>query len=79
MRLVKMCPDVNADSGNLAAVEFYFNAITLAALAAQRVGWNLNSWADRERSACAFFAAVILDRRISGSRELLAAQMTSAS
>jgi hypothetical protein len=79
MRLVKMCADVNADSGNLAAVEFYFNVITLAALAAQRVGWNLNSWADRERSSCAFFAAVTLDRRIVGSRELLAGQMPSAS
>jgi hypothetical protein len=78
MRLVKMCPELNSDSGNVAAVETYFRAVTAAANAARRVGWNLGNWAERERSSCAFFAAVALDRRISGSRDLLAQQMSNA-
>ncbi len=77
MRLVKICPAVNADSGNVAAVEIYFHAVTLAGNAAQRVGWNLPNWAERERVSCAFFAAVSLDRRISGSRDLVAQQMSN--
>jgi hypothetical protein len=78
MRLVKLCPVLNADSKNLAAVGLYFRAVTIVANAGQDLGWNLRGWAERERSACAFFAAVALDQRIAGSRNLLAEQMSNA-
>jgi hypothetical protein len=78
MALARLCPSVNDDSKNVAAVELYFRAVTFAANVAEWCGLNFSEWADRERASCAFFAAVALDRRISGSRARVAEQMCNA-
>jgi hypothetical protein len=38
---------------------------------------SLNVWMERERSGCAYFAAITLDRRIAYSRGLMAQQLTN--
>lgn len=60
--LVKLCPAPVDDRAERLAVRLYFAAVSALRLIIPIRA--LSSWADSQRSACAHFAAVTLDRRI---------------
>jgi hypothetical protein len=77
MQLLQLCPERPEDRTGLRAVQIYYSFLNAAQSAFSRVLPALKSWVEHERSSCAYFAAVALDRRISFSREMLAQQVES--
>ena len=75
VQLLQLCPDRPEDRGDLRAIGAYYRLLGFVRVTAAKVVPSLKSWADRERSQCAHFAAVALGRRIAFSRNLLAQQM----
>jgi hypothetical protein len=63
LQLVRLCPEPGDDHLELRAVRTYYSLLGLLRsifmLAAAR-----GTWVERERAACAYFAAVALDRRM---------------
>lgn len=78
-QLVKLCPRLAGRSEGMGAVTAYFSLMTLVSALSRTLGLGLSNWADQERSGCAFFAAVALDRRIACNRELFAAEISNPS
>ena len=74
MQLLQLCPERREDRTGLQAVGVYFKIINFAEQSFSRVAPSVRGWAERERAGCANFAAVVLDRRIAFSREILAQQ-----
>jgi hypothetical protein len=72
--LVRLCPDPGADRSRMRAVGLYFRMMNLLRESGNRVAPAVSAWAERERQACAYFAAVVLDHRIAHSRDLMARQ-----
>jgi hypothetical protein len=72
MQLLRLCPDRPQDRGTLQAVGAYFALLGLLQKSLARIVPWLQTWTERERSGCANFAMVTLDRRIAFSREVLA-------
>ena len=75
MLLVGLCPERGDDRFEVRAVRGYYRLLSALRAVVQRVGPGVASWIDSERKACAYFAAVELDRRIAFNRDLLAQQM----
>ncbi len=77
LELNALCPESGADRTRVRAVTVYF---TLLELARMLVGWimpAMKEWIESERGGCAYAAAVMLDRRITYSRSLMAHQASS--
>ncbi len=76
LQLVELCPGSGEDEMGLRAVRAYFSSLSwmrrLLPGRAQGFLARLGEWIERERQACAYFAAVALDQRIAYSRALLA-------
>lgn len=70
-QLLQLCPERPQDRAGLKAVSTYFEFLGWADALASRILPNLHAWLDNERAGCAYFAAVVLDRRISFNREML--------
>ena len=76
MLLVRLCPERGDDRFAVRAVRAYFFLLSLVRGVVRRAVPRVADWADAERRACAYFAAVTLDRRIAYNRNLLAQQMS---
>jgi hypothetical protein len=72
--LVRLCPAPSADRNRMRAVGLYFRMLNLLQESGKRIAPAVAGWAERERQSCAYFAAVVLDHRISQSRDLMAQQ-----
>ncbi len=70
LELACLCPEHGKDEARIRAVASYYRAVRLLDRFFDRLLPEVSSWAKREQGACAYFAAVILDRRISSSRAL---------
>jgi hypothetical protein len=77
MEFLKLCPERREDRGGIQAIGAYFRMLSAASVTLGKVVPSLRSWIESERSQCAYFAAVALDRRIAYSRDMLAEQMSS--
>ncbi len=76
VQLVDLCPEPGDDGAQLRAVRVYYAMMdTARALAA--IAPALRNWIEKEQSACGYFAAVVLDRRIAHNRGLMAEQMAN--
>jgi hypothetical protein len=70
--LHNLTPDLNPDRGGLGLVRLYYRVIGgLSALASSRIP-VLVSWIEQERTICARYAAVQIDRRLQANMALAA-------
>lgn len=75
LQLLQLCPERPTDRMGLQAVQLYYSFLGTAQSAISRIAPSFKSWSDNERASCAYFVAVVLDKRISFSREMLAQQI----
>ncbi len=75
LQLLELCPERPADRTRLQAVKLYYSILGAGQSAISRIMPSFKVWADNERASCAYFVAVVLDKRISFSREMLAQQV----
>ncbi len=73
-QLLHLCPERPDDRTGLQAVGVYYQILGLLEKTVARLLPSLHFWTEQERAGCANFAAVLLDRRIAFSREILAQQ-----
>ena len=71
-QLLQLCPDRPEDRPRLKAVGAYYNLLGFLQSSVVRFMPSLQAWMEQERAGCANFAAVVLDRRIAFSREIIA-------
>lgn len=76
LQLIAVCPASGGDGNQLGAVSVYYDLLGLARVL---MGWIVPAarWIDFERCGCSYLAAVLLDRRITRGRVLLAQQTGS--
>ena len=78
VQLLHLCPGRGDDTGDLRAVSIYFALLDGMKALFRPLSAGAARWAEAERDNCSYFAAVVLDRRISYSRELLAQQISGS-
>jgi hypothetical protein len=74
LQLISLCPEPGGDSIEVRVVALYFQLLGVARILLR---WTMPSaarWIEAERGACAYAAAVVLDRRIAYSRMIMAQQ-----
>jgi len=71
LELVRLCPEQRAERAGIRAVAVYYKLLCTVDRASHLLIPAFSAWAKREQQSCSHFAAVVLDRRISSSRELL--------
>lgn len=76
LQLVRLCPEPGDDRFEIGAVRTYYSLLNLLRSIARSMAPNVATWTEQERSGCAYFAAVALDRRIAHNRDLMAQQMS---
>ena len=74
LRLIALCPSDGSDQRRVQTVSAYFNLLGWTTKLFSWVRPAISDWIESERSGCAYFVAVILDRRIAHSRVLMAQQ-----
>lgn len=74
LQLVRLCPERGDDRTEIRAVGTYYTLLRGIILISRSAMPKLCAWAESERQSCSYFAAVVLDRRISYSRDLLMQQ-----
>lgn len=74
LQLVRLCPERGDDRTEIRAVGTYYTLLRGIILISRSAMPKLSAWAESERQSCSYFAAVVLDRRISYSRDLLMQQ-----
>lgn len=67
-QLARICPEQRRDGTRMRAITLYYRLLGLMVSACRAVP-AISMWAEGERQECSYFAAVVLDRRISSSRE----------
>lgn len=77
VQLAELCPESGHDRNRLRAVGAYFHMVSLLRSLMTSLAPAVALWAEAERQACSYFAAVALDRRISHSRDLMAQQLAN--
>ncbi|HXM94721.1 MAG TPA: hypothetical protein VOA64_10810 [Candidatus Dormibacteraeota bacterium] len=77
MQYLHLCPERREDRNRVQAIATYFRLLSFLRSAIVPIVPSLRAWTEHERSQCAYFAAVALDRRIALSRDMLAEQMTA--
>jgi len=70
LELVRLCPERGKDAAQIRGVATYYGLLRLLSYLLGEPLPAVSCWARREQSACSHFAAVVLDRRISSSRDL---------
>jgi len=75
VQLLHLCPERPEERGEIKAVGAYFRILGVIRATLARLIPSIQGWADLERGQCTHFAAVVLGRRITFSRNLLAQQM----
>jgi hypothetical protein len=68
--LAQVCPEHDREGSQMRAISTYYELLRALARIRPLVP-SMASWAKREQQACSHFAAVVLDRRISFSRNIL--------
>jgi hypothetical protein len=76
-QLARLCPESRADRWPVSAVTSYFRMLSFVRTVSDRLIPSMKEWTERERSGCAYFAAITLDRRIAYSRGLMAQQFSN--
>jgi hypothetical protein len=76
VQLLRLCPGSGDDGGEIRAVGVYYTMLYALRGLVRPLLPGIASWAAAERENCSYFAAVVLDRRITYSRELLAEHMS---
>jgi hypothetical protein len=75
LHLVELCPGAGNDAMGIRAVRAYFSGLSLMLSVIPRLPSSFiakwGGWIERERDACAYFAAFALDQRMAYSRALL--------
>jgi hypothetical protein len=77
LELVRVCPEETAGDGSMGAVYAYYGLVRALGRASHGLVPRVESWAEKEQRDCSHFAAVMLDRRISCTRKLLAQRVQS--
>jgi hypothetical protein len=77
VQLARLCPESSGDHWPVSAITAYFKFLNFVRTASNRLIPSISEWSDRERSGCAYFAAITLDRRIASSRRLMAQQLSN--
>lgn len=75
VQLLHLCPERPEERGEIKAVGAYFRVLGVLRATVARLVPSVQGWADLERGHCTHFAAVVLGRRITFSRNLLVQQM----
>ncbi len=63
VQLAAMCPEPSGNRTEVLAVRAYYGLVSLLSVL-RPLAPALHAWVERERAACAYFAAVALDRRM---------------
>jgi len=71
LELVRLCPEQRTEGAGIRAIAVYYSLLRGLDRASHLLMPAISSWARREQQSCSHFAAVVLDRRISSSRNLL--------
>ncbi|MGH9683852.1 MAG: hypothetical protein ACRD4S_09620 [Candidatus Acidiferrales bacterium] len=74
LQLVRLCPERGDDRTEIRVVGTYYALLRGIILISRSTVPKLSVWAESERQSCSYFAAAVLDRRISYSRDLLMQQ-----
>jgi hypothetical protein len=77
LQLARLCPESTSDHWPISSVTAYFRMLNFVRTVSNRMIPSLKEWMERERSGCAYFAAITLDRRIAHSRALMAQQLSN--
>jgi hypothetical protein len=77
VQLARLCPESRSDRWPVSAVTNYFRMLNFVRTISNRLIPSMKAWTERERSGCAYFAAITLDRRIAYSRRLMAQQLSN--
>jgi hypothetical protein len=77
MQFLYLCPDSREDRNGIKAIGAYFRLLGAVGTTMGRLIPSLRTWTESERSQCAYFAAVALDRRIAHNRDMFAEQMSA--
>jgi len=78
--LLRVCPKLERGSDRkLLVVGLYDRVLRVFEKMLPRRGGERNSWVAAERRACAYFAAILLDRRITRTSQWYAGQVTDSS
>jgi hypothetical protein len=77
MQFLYLCPDRREDRNGIKAIGAYFRLLGAVGTTMGRLIPSLRAWTESERSQCAYFAAVALDRRIAHNRDMFAEQMSA--
>ncbi len=78
--LLRVCPKLERGGDRrLAAVSIYDRVLRVVEKVLPKKGGERNTWIAAERRACAYFAAILLDRRISNTSRWYAGQVTDVS
>jgi len=70
LALVELCPERQADASMIRAVSLYYDFVGAVERGCGQLAPAIRSWCQQEQLNCSRFAAVVLDRRISSSRDL---------
>jgi hypothetical protein len=76
MQFLYLCPDRREDRNGIKAIGAYFRLLGAIGAIMGKLVPSLRAWTESERSQCAYFAAVALDRRIAHNRDMFAEQMS---
>jgi hypothetical protein len=76
MQFLYLCPDRGEDRNGIKAIGAYFRLLGAVGAIMGKLVPSLRAWTELERSQCAYFAAVALDRRIAHNRDMFAEQMS---
>ncbi len=74
LQIANMCLEPKGDKARCRSVGAYYGVLNLLR-ALSAVAPRVADWTERERARCAYFAAVMVDRRIAYTRALWAEQM----
>ena len=79
LQFLFLCPEHKSYQGQVRAVGIYYQILSVVNRLGGALIPRVAAWTERDRIACSYFAAVVLDRRISHSRDLFARQASSHS
>jgi hypothetical protein len=75
LQLVRLCPERADDRQDIRVVGAYYNLLDILERITHSRMPTVAAWAQTERRGCSYFAAVVLDQRISYSRDLFTQQV----
>lgn len=78
LQLVRLCPEHDADRTEICFVGAYYSLLNLTGRIFRALAPRIAAWVESERLGCSYFAAVVLDRRMSCSRDLFAHQASGS-